>query len=102
MILFQIQNSGSVDQLSEIVALLGPPSDEDLIEMSCSDSTISSLFFAARIRDSLPEALVHKMGPFLSKKCSIILKLLPELLVYNPQTRLTATDAKSFLQDQIK
>jgi hypothetical protein len=87
--------------LSEIVAVLGPPSNEDLVEMSCSESTISELFSAARIRESLSEALVQKMGPFVSNKSPKILQLLPELLTYNPNKRLKPNDAIAFIRELI-
>ena len=103
MILSLHQKSGTIDQLSEIVAILGPPSDEDLLEMSCNESSISltSILAAARIRDSLQESLFQALGPFIAQKSKNILKLLPELLVYNPHKRLSASDAILFIQEQI-
>ena len=97
------QKLGTIDQLSEIVAVLGPPSEEDLAQMSCNESSISlsSILAAARIRDSLQESLVQALGPFIADKSQTILKLLPKLLVYNPQKRMSASDAILFIREHI-
>lgn len=44
---------GSIDQLSEIASVLGPPTKEELTEMNCQDLPITTLLITTtRYNDS--------------------------------------------------
>ena len=81
------------------MSLLGPPTAEDLISMSCQDSSLAGLFSAARMRDSFVEAISQKMTPSKMNENPKILKLLTELINYDPRKRLTSPESVKFIQD---
>ena len=90
---------GSIDQIPEIVSVLGPPSVDDLASMSCQDSALAGLFGAARLRDSFGDAIAQKMGFLKFNQSRNILKLLQEVIVYNPDKRASAANMVEFISN---
>ena len=57
------------------------------------------MFSGARMRDSFSDAICLKMGPSKFNRAKRVLKVLQEVIVYNPEKRLSATDAVKLIGD---
>ena len=79
------------------MSVLGPPTADDLVSMSCQESALAGLFGSARLRDSFGDAIAQKMGFLKFNQSRNILKLLQEVIVYDPDKRGSAADMVEFI-----